>query len=252
MNNISKTLSVCLLSLIISSCSLFVDVNEPLHLLWDKNGKRTENLIIFLPGLYDSQDKFKKELFFKVAREADIEADLVAVNISVMHLSKKMLSERINKDVLEHIKNDGYKNIWMVGVSIGGLNSLIYLKNHEENICGVVLLAPYLGDERLARDMKTAGGIKNWVPIAGKMKDAVDEEVEALWLWLANKKHLSNVYLGYGKQDNLVAGSLTLETLLNKKNVIAIDGGHDWETGRKIWEKQLKSRKETGLLAACH
>lgn len=252
MNNILKKLFLFLSFLVISSCSLFVDVNEPLHLLWDKTGKSTVNLIIFIPGLYDKQDKFKKELFFKSARDAGIEADLVAVNISVLHLADKKLSERINKDVLEYIQNDGYKNIWLVGVSIGGLSSLVYLKNHKENICGVVVLAPYLGDERLAQEIKEVGGIKNWMPVAGKLKDSVDEEVEALWLWLAKKDHVNNVYLGYGKQDKIVAGSRTLETLLDKKNVIAIDGGHEWKTGRKIWEAQLKSRAETGLLAACH
>lgn len=252
MNNKLKTLSLFVSFFVISSCTLFVDVNKPLHLLWDKTGKKTENLIIFIPGLYDSQNKFKKELFFKSARDAGIKADLVSVNINVVHLAEKMLSERINKDVLDYVKNDGYKNIWLVGVSIGGMSSLVYLKNHEKDICGVVILAPYLGDEDMANEMKLAGGVKNWVPIVGKLKDSVDEELESLWLWLAKKNHLSNVYLGYGKQDDITVGSLTLKTLLEKKNVIAIDGEHDWETGRKLWIEQLRSRAETGLLAACN
>lgn len=247
-----KMLFFIFLSFFISSCSLFVDVKEPLHLLWDKTGKRTENLIIFIPGLYDSNNKFKKELFFETARNEGVEADLVAVNMSVVHLANQMLAERINKDVLEYVKNDGYKNIWLVGLSIGGLSSLVYLKNNEENICGVVVLAPYLGDEYLAEEIKEAGGIKSWVPVLDKLKDSVDVEVDALWLWLAKKNHLSNIYLGYGKQDSITVGSLTLETLLDKKNVIVIDGEHDWKTGRRIWEAQLKSRVETGLLAACH
>lgn len=252
MNSVLKILSVCFITLLISSCSLFVNVNEPLNLLWDKTGNKTENLIIFIPGLYDSQNKFKNELFFKTARDEAVDADLVAVNINVVHLADKMVGERIKKDVLNYVKNDGYKNIWVVGVSIGGLSSLVYLKNHGENICGVVVLAPYLGDDVLAEEMKQVGGLKNWVPDMGKLKDSIDVEVDTLWLWLAKKNNFSNIYLGYGKQDDITIGSLTLESLLDKKNVVAIDGEHDWETGRKIWETQLKSRKVSGLLAACN
>ena len=252
MNSIYKVLPVIFLSFYLSSCSLFVDVKEPLHLLWNKTGKSTDNLIIFIPGLYDSHYKFKKEMFFKTARDEGVDADLVAVNINVVHLADEMVGERIKKDVLNYVKNDGYKNIWVVGVSIGGLSSLVYLKNHEENICGVVVLAPYLGDDVLSEEMKQVGGLKNWVPDMGKLKDSIDVEVDTLWLWLAKRNNFSNIYLGYGKQDDITIGSLTLETLLDKKNVVAIDGEHDWETGRNIWEIQLKSRKETGLLAACN
>ena len=42
-----------------------------------------------------------------------------------------------------------------------------------------------------------------------------------------------------------------LQNILNKKNVIAIEGVHDWVTSRKLWQQQLLSRSETGLLQPC-
>ena len=57
-----------------------------------------------------------------------------------------------------------YKNIWLTGVSLGGLNSLLFYKKHAKNICGVVLLAPYLGDKVITDAIQNAGGLKNWQP----------------------------------------------------------------------------------------
>lgn len=234
------------------SCSLIFEVNEPLTLLWDKLEKKSDKLIIFIPGLYDSVDKFKKESFFSEARKAGVKADLVAININAGHLAERVMIRRIRKDVFRRIRNEGYKNIWIVGVSIGGLSSLVYLQAHEKDLCGVVVLAPFLADDKLIKEVRKFGGIKKWAPAVEKTKDSIDDQINSLWTWLTTKDDFSNIYLGYGKQDRFIVGSHLLETYLDKSHVVAIDGEHDWVTGRKLWIEQLKSRAETGLLASCH
>ena len=159
---------------------------------------------------------------------------------------------RIRKDIFRLIRNDGYKNIWIVGVSIGGLSSLAYLHHHEKDLCGVVVLAPYLADDRLIEEVRKFGGIKKWVPAAEKIKDSIDDQINSLWRWLTTKNDFSNIYLGYGKQDRYLVGSHLLETFLEPSHVISLDGEHDWVTGRKLWNEQLNTRKETGLLGSCN
>lgn len=247
-----KILSVCFISIFIVSCSMIFKVNEPIDLLWDKTGDKTESLIIFLPGLFDSADKFKKESFFSIAREEGIKADMVAANTNIGHLGERVLIKRIEEDVFKHIESVGYKNIWMVGVSIGGLSSLVYFQKHEKDFCGLVVLAPFLADDDLLEEIKKKGGVRKWLPEAGKLKDSVDEQMESIWLWLGAKKDTSNIYLGYGKHDRYIAGSRLLEGLLEKNNVIKVKGKHDWKTGRKIWREQLASRAKTGFLQPCH
>ena len=247
-----KLVSIVFIPLFLLSCSLMFETDKPLILLWDKAEKKSDKLIIFIPGVYDSVDKFKKEFFFSDAREAGIKADIVAININAGHLAEKVMIPRIRKDIFRLIRNDGYKNIWIVGVSIGGLSSLVYLHHHEKDLCGVVVLAPYLADDRLIEEVRKFGGIKKWVPAAEKIKDSIDDQINSLWRWLTTKNDFSNIYLGYGKQDRYLVGSHLLETFLEPSHVISLDGEHDWVTGRKLWNEQLNTRKETGLLGSCN
>ena len=118
---------ICGLAFVVSSCSLNLDVNEPVNLLWDKTGEKTDRLIIFLPGLYDTVEKFKDEAFFSSARKAGIKADMVSANVNVLHLVEEMMVKRIEMDVFDHARNNGYKNIWLVGVSPGWIKFIIIL-----------------------------------------------------------------------------------------------------------------------------
>ena len=238
--------------LFLLSCSLIFETDKPLYLLWDKAEKKSDKLIIFIPGVYDSVDKFKRESFFRDARKAGIKADMVAININAGHLAKRVMIPRIRKDVFRPTRNEGYKNIWMVGVSIGGLSSLVYLQHHEKDLCGVVVLAPFLADDRLIEEVRKFGGIKKWVPEAEKIKDSIDDQINSLWNWLTTKNDFSNIYLGYGKQDRFIVGSHLLETFLEPSHVVSMDGEHDWIAGRKLWNEQLNTREETGLLGSCN
>ena len=108
--------------------------------MWDKQEIKTNELIIYLPGLYDKAEIFKEEQFFIMARNAGIKADMVAASIHLNHLLKNKVIERIEKDIFQDVKKMGYKNIWFVGVSLGALNSLLFYKKHIKQICGVVTL----------------------------------------------------------------------------------------------------------------
>lgn len=260
-NSIAMNIRILLISIIaftITSCSLNSDVNEPVDLLWDKLGEKTDNLIIFLPGLYDTAEVFKKKQFFTVAREAGIKADFVAASIHVDHLLQGKLNERMNKDILQDAVKYGYKNIWLVGLSLGGLNSLLFYSKHPQKICGVVVLAPYLAGKSMAKEILAAGGIKKWQAKPASQKETGEVEIieqYKLWQWLKEqntKNKLGQVYIGYGDRDTYVAAGNILASLLDKKNVTVIEGRHNLKTAIKLWKQQLLTRKQTGLLQSCN
>ena len=243
------------------SCAPQVDVNEPVDLVWNKSAEKTHDLIIFLPGLYDVAEIFKEEQFFSVAREAGIKADMVAASIHLDHLLQKKAIKRIEKDVYFPAMKMGYKNLWFVGVSLGGLNSLLFYEKYAKDICGVVLLAPYLGDKVVTEAIKKAGGINSWEPdkIENpediKNKELVDLRAQNLWRWIKQEKknnNLKHVYLGHGKQDRYAEAHSLLANFLDNKNVTMLDGKHEWKTGRKLWQHQLATRFATDLLKPCN
>ena len=243
------------LSLFLNSCSYNLDVNDPVNLLWDKTGEKTDRLIIFLPGLYDTAEKFKEEAFFLSARKVGIKADMVSANVNVLHLVEEMMIKRIEMDVFDHAINNGYKNIWLVGVSLGGLNSLLFYQKHAKNLCGVVTLAPFVANEPLTNELQEAKNIKDWKPGSVENEGAFEQKLHFLWVWLqqaTTKNKLNHIYLGYGKQDRYVEAIKLLQDILDKKNIVTVEGKHNWVTGRKIWQKQLSTRATTGLLKPCH
>ena len=252
-----RILLISFVLLLITSCQPNFDVNDPVELVWDKLGKKTNQVIVFLPGLYDVADVFKKEGFFTIARKAGIEADMVAASIHFDHLLEGKLIKRIEKDVFRNLVKSGYKNIWFVGLSLGGLNSLLFYREYSDDICGVVLLAPYLTGKPLDKEILSAGGIMKWQPGPESEENIIAVEVfeqQQLWLWLKEQyknNNLKNVYLGYGKNDTYVTASNILAGLLNKNNIMLVEGGHNFKTARKIWKQQLTSRVETGLLQPC-
>ena len=185
MNN--KNLLICIFVVCIVSCSFNLDVNKPVDLLWDKFGKNTDSLIVFLPGLYDTAEVFEKEQFFTIAREAGIKADMVAANIHIWHLVQEKMVERIEKDIFQYVKNKGYKNIWFVGVSLGGLNSLLFYQKHTSDVCGVVVISPYTADKELTKELKQAGGIRNWQAKSVENKKPLEKNYSFYGIGYSNK-----------------------------------------------------------------
>ncbi len=250
-----RFLLICVFTLFANSCSLNFNVNEPVDLLWDKTGKKNDSLIIFLPGLIDTAKTFKNENFFTIAREAGIKADMVSASIHIGHLIKEVMVKRLETDIFNPAIKAGYHNIWLVGLSIGGLNALLFYKKYEKNICGVVTISPYIADTELRKELQQAGSVKDWQPKSVENMKVFNKELQFLWVWLqkqVSNNNLQQIYLGYGEQDRYIEEIKLLQNILDNNNVITVDGHHNWVTGQKIWRQQLLSRKKTGLLQPCN
>ncbi len=235
------------------SCSL--DVNKPVNLLWDIKANKNNSLIVFLPGIIDTAETFKDEQIFTLARKAGITADMVAAGIYIKHLLKEKMIERLEADIFSHLKNKGYENIWLVGMSLGALNSLLFYQQHMNKICGVVMLSPYIADEELAHELRQAGSLRQWEPKSANNKKILKRKLVSLWKWLQQqqlKNDLNNIYLGYGNRDKFILSISLLRKILNTNNIIEVEGIHDWVTARKVWRQQLSTRNETGLLKPCN
>lgn len=108
--------------------------------------------------------------------------------------------------------------------------------------------------------IQNAGGLKNWQPDHFnnpediKNKELVDLQVQYLWQWVKQEKknnNLTQVYLGYGAEDRYAKAHKLFTNFLVKNNVTEINGKHNWNTGRNIWQQQLTKRVKTGMLKPC-
>lgn len=196
-------------------------------------GARNDALVIMLPGRGDRADNFIAEGF----QEAGVRHgfDSIAVDAHFGYYRKRSLLPRLHEDIVIPARAAGYKNIWLLGISAGGYGSLLYASEHPAEINGVILLAPYLGDRKLAEEIYAGGGLATW---SGDAAGFEEHEI-AVWTWLQNvtSGHSTTpVILGYGESDGGARSHAVLADALEPSSVFTLEGGHKWVTWKPLWE----------------
>jgi pimeloyl-ACP methyl ester carboxylesterase len=231
-----------LIGFLFNGCALMG--RAPLDVLHYSSGVKPlghKRLIIFMRGLGGSNKSFEKEGLVADIRNRHMPYDMVAPDADLEYYLGRTLIQRMKADVIDPAKAAGYKEIWLIGFSMGGLGSLLYLKAHPEDIQGVYLISPFLSYRFIQDEITEAGGLRRWNP--GKY-DPNDDWQRMLWDWLKN--HVAdhpemNIYLSYGTHDPYVEGQRLLAQILPPGHVRTIAGGHDYKTFRALWHGVLDS-----------
>lgn len=202
---------------------------------------------LLLPGTWDYPKDFVRHGFGALALERGVPVDLVAVDAHVGYYKKRSIVVRLHEDHVAPLRATGEK-VWLVGVSLGGVGSLIYAAEHADEIEGLVLFAPFLGDEEVLEEIRQAGGPLAWKPPARIGEEDWQRRVWAyLQQWHAEKGPKPSIYVGYGRNDSFAGGIRMLAELLPAENLRHLPGGHDWKTWANLWRDQL----DRGLFAGC-
>jgi pimeloyl-ACP methyl ester carboxylesterase len=249
----SRWRALCLLTLISCACCLASCASKrlakvPMDTLFDAvaadaPAPRADTLVVMLPGAYDTPADFVREGFVAAIRERQLAVDVQMVDAHVRYYTDHSILTRLKQDVIAPAQQQGYRHIWLVGISIGGMGSLMYSATHPEDISGVVALAPYLGPRNISVAVERAGGLRDW-PREGfaPPDDAIDRQ---LWLSLkaradAAPAELSPpLYWGYGESDRFAHGHKVVGRSLPPERVFTVEGGHDWPTWTALWRQML-------------
>ncbi len=221
--------------LMISGCAHFAA--KPLEVLSYVNSNSTshKNLFVFVRGLGGSHHTFAEEGMVDATWQRGIAFDMVAPNSHFAYYSERTLIERLRQDVILPAKNNGYEKIWLIGPSMGGLGSLLYVREHPEDIKGVCLLSPFLGDDAIIDEIKKAGGLEDWLP--GDYSPEKDWQ-RMLWHWIKSevaKAKTPPIYLGFGNDDMYVEAQKLLAENLPASHITRLEGGHDYQTFKALW-----------------
>lgn len=192
-----------------------------------------ETLVIMLPGRGDRATTFTENGFQHAGKRYGF--DSIIADAHFGYYRQRNLVERLHEDIVLPAREAGYQKIWLLGISAGGFGSILYASQYPDQIDGVILLAPYLGDRKAIDELTDSGGLAAWSADESKLKDY---EI-GVWSWLkkvtseANKKPL---ILGYGKEDSMAEAYGTLTDVLDSSSVYAREGGHKWATWKLLWE----------------
>ena len=187
-----------------------------------------------LPGRGDRADEFVTAGFDKIANHQNY--DVLAVDAHLGYYIARNLLPRLHQDVIVPAKAQGYENIWLLGVSMGGFGSVLYAEEYPGEIDGVVLLAPYLGSRGLIEEIEKGGGLAAW---QGDTQGYEQYEID-LWRWLKKATGSADgtpVVLGFGEADKMAPSYKVLIEALGPSQVYTNEGGHRWTTWEPLWNR---------------
>ncbi len=204
--------------------------------------------VVFLPGVLDKPKDFDRRGFADVARDAGLDLHLVAADAHLAYYRERTAILRLRQDLVQPLVDQGQK-VWLVGISLGGVGSLLYSREHPEDLEGVVMLAPFLGEDEVIEEVRSAGGPLAWTPPETLAEDDVGRKV---WSWIRTWHGLEgdrpDFYLGYGEADDFASANRMLAELLDENHVATHPGGHDW----KAWVPLWRELAESGIFEGCN
>ena len=85
--------------------------------------ERAATLVVFLPGRGGAMADFEREGFLTTLRESGARVDGIAVDAHLGYYFRRTVIARLQADVLQPARQQGYRRIVLVGVSLGGLGA---------------------------------------------------------------------------------------------------------------------------------
>jgi pimeloyl-ACP methyl ester carboxylesterase len=193
--------------------------------------------MVWLPGAYHAAQDFLAAGFAEAVRARRIALDLNFVDMELAHVGDRNALQRLRSDIVLPARAAGV-SIWLGGISLGGLFALDYAASHPDELDGLCLLAPYLGNRMLTAEIAQAAGVAAWQP--GELAET-DEE-RRIWRYIKSRREDSRpLYLGFGREDRFAAAHGLLAATLPADSVDVIAGGHEWSTWSRLWENFLDS-----------
>ena len=191
----------CRFALVSSRGLAFLPCATPMSSVSYMGATPKESLIVFLPGLGDFAEDFEARGFINALVDSGLPADAIAVDAHYGYYARRSVIDRLAHDVVLPAHKRGYRDVWLVGISMGGMGALSYAAHHAEHVRRVLLLGPYLGEAKVIRAIREARSSSASPTDAG----TTAEHVRKLWHWIGRydpaQALLPKLYLGYGTRD---------------------------------------------------
>jgi pimeloyl-ACP methyl ester carboxylesterase len=203
-------------------------------------GGQPRTLVVLLPGRWDRPRDFGKYSFPEIAARAGAHVDMVAVDAHLNYYLKNMILDRLREDVIGPARQR-YDRIWLVGISIGGTGALLYASQHPEDLAGVILFAPYLGEDAVIDEVAAQGSLASWQPPESVAQDDFQRRI---WIGLQSytrEKVRPPLYLGWGETDSFARANGLLARELPKDHIFTAPGGHEWKAWKALWEQFVRT-----------
>lgn len=230
-----RVLFLLTLGWLLGACSYLRSAQTPMPVVrFTKLGARSaRGALVLLPGFGDRPETFEQRGFVAALRRHAPAYDVIAADAHFGYYRKRMLLPRLHADVVQPLRAEGYREIWLVGTSMGGFGSVAYARTHPDGITGLLLFAPYMGARSVVEEVQRVGLCSYRPKLAAKVEDG-DSFARANFDYLRREACEGGqvaVWLAVGEDDGLVKANRVLGAVLPADRFSVLPGGHGW----KVW-----------------
>lgn len=234
-----RFLLIFLLGVLSAACSFRPAVPMP-KIEYFANDEPSGPLVVLLRGIGGRMDYYERNGWVDAARDARHAMDMVAPDAHFGYYVGRSIATRLHEDIIGPARAQGYQDIWLAGISLGGMGALLYSREHAGHVSRIYLFAPYLGNGTVLAEIQAAGGLEHWDMPANK----AHEHQYLVWHYLKqilrDPQRRVTLYLAYGEDDHLIGHDL-LAAYMPTERVIKIAGAHDDRTFLKLWQRMLEN-----------
>ena len=190
-------------------------------------------VVVVLPGRGDDLGALRRSGIAQAVQSAWPDADVVLTGLSLGYYLDGVAEQRLHDDVVAPARARGYAQVWLLGASLGGMGALMFDRAYPGEATGLVLLAPYLGEDKMVARIAQAGGIAHWQAPPRAAAVTSSNFQQELWRHLQavsrDPAAARKVWLAYGRKDGFAGANALLGAALPPGHVQVREGGHDWD-----------------------
>ena len=227
------------------------DPSQPIPVAGIAAPQGARRLVVVLPGRADDLAGLRRSGIAQAVQSAWPDADVLLTGLALGWYLEGVAEKRLHDEVIAPARQRGYAQVWLVGASLGGMGAIQFDRAYPGQVSGMVLLAPYLGEDGLVDRIADAGGVAGWQPPPRPAAVTPDNFQQELWRHVQDLARepasARRVWLAYGREDGFARANALLGAALPPSHVLVREGGHDWD----VWsgaarEVLLQAGREGG------
>jgi pimeloyl-ACP methyl ester carboxylesterase len=202
-------------------------------------------LVVVLPGRRDDAAGMARRGVADSIQAAWPQAEVVLTGATLDYYLDGGLPRRLHDEIIAPALAGGGRELWLVGISLGGMGALVYDRAYPDQVDGIILLGPFLGGRALLDEIQAAGGIAAWQP--GPVPDRLDRDNALRELWRHLQGYVGDpgrgqrIWLAHGDRDRLRRAVPVIAPLLPAGQILERPGGHSWTVWRPALVEILES-----------
>jgi pimeloyl-ACP methyl ester carboxylesterase len=227
-------------ALLVTGCSFMRRPRVPMERVSfrERGPSVARGALVLMPGFGDRPAAFEEHGFVRILAQHAPAYDVFAADAHFGYFRKRTLLPRLERDVIGPLLQRGYRELWLVGASMGGFGAVAYARKHPERVRGLLLFAPYLGPKQVVSEVAEVGLCNYRPPAEPENSEEAFARANFAWLRVAvcEQREIA-IYVAVGDQDRLLHADRLIGAALESTHMLVLPGGHGWNLWTPALEK---------------